>query len=222
MATANMVSKCISQEMELTVRCALHLLDYEGRSDGEAVKKIVAGLRPQELILVGGDKEGVTHLASYCGEAHSCLVHAPLGLDLVNCTKEGDIYQARMSDALMNSLQLTRIKDYELAWVTAQLEIQRMQEKRQNEAENLPVLVPTASRMEEDHETVFVNEPKLSDLKQILVHSGLRAEFVSGTLMVNECVAIKRTEARKFVLEGSIGLTFLRVRNILYQQFAIL
>ncbi|KAF7233135.1 hypothetical protein EG68_11258 [Paragonimus skrjabini miyazakii] len=72
------------------------------------------------------------------------------------------------------------------------------------------------------HKTVFVNEPKLSDLKQLLLSQGLMAEFVSGVLVVDNCVAIKRSEAGKLLLEGLLSRTYFDVRQILYQQFAIL
>lgn len=48
------------------------------------------------------------------------------------------------------------------------------------------------------------------------------AEFVSGILVVDNCVAIKRSEAGKLLLEGLLCGTYFEVRRILYQQFAIL
>ena len=43
------------------------------------------------------------------------------------------------------------------------------------------------------HPCVFVNEPKLLDLKMILIQKhGLRAEFVGGVLNIEDTVAIKR------------------------------
>jgi hypothetical protein len=43
------------------------------------------------------------------------------------------------------------------------------------------------------HPCVFVNEPKLLDLKMILIQKhGLKAEFVGGVLNCEDTVAIKR------------------------------
>lgn len=43
------------------------------------------------------------------------------------------------------------------------------------------------------HPCVFVNEPKLLDLKMILIRQhGLRAEFIGGVLTCEDTVAIKR------------------------------
>ncbi len=49
------------------------------------------------------------------------------------------------------------------------------------------------------HPCVFVNEPKLLDLKMILIQKhGLRAEFVGGVLNIEDTVAIKRVRLLSF------------------------
>lgn len=246
----------ITHQLEIPLRCELVFLDYEGRSDGEAMKRIVIGLRPQEMILVGNSHSAIDRLASYCRSMMllgSDLVHTPNNGDVVNCTKEGDIFQARMKDSLVSSLKFTKIRDYELAWVEATLSLDddqlakplvtstdnygqsedvEISEFVEYDAEvgkvraptvtdQLPVLNPPLGPIG-SHKTVFVNEPKLSDLKQLLLAQGLVAEFVSGVLVVDNCVAIKRSEAGKLLLEGLLSRTYFDVRQILYQQFAIL
>ena len=42
------------------------------------------------------------------------------------------------------------------------------------------------------HKSVFVNEPKLSDFKQVLVREGITAEFCAGVLICNNVVAVKK------------------------------
>lgn len=45
------------------------------------------------------------------------------------------------------------------------------------------------------HPCVFVNEPKLLDLKMILIQKhGVKAEFVNGVLNCEDTVAIKRVK----------------------------
>jgi hypothetical protein len=57
------------------------------------------------------------------------------------------------------------------------------------------------------HPCVFVNEPKLLDLKMIFIRQhGLKAEFVNGVLICEDTVAIKRVcnrmdQAFSFVLQ---------------------
>ena len=42
------------------------------------------------------------------------------------------------------------------------------------------------------HTSVFINEPKLSDFKQVLTKEGLMAEFSGGVLVCNNLVAIRK------------------------------
>ncbi|GAA43367.2 cleavage and polyadenylation specificity factor subunit 2, partial [Clonorchis sinensis] len=240
----------ITHQLEIPLRCELLFLDYEGRSDGEAMKRIVVGLRPQELILVGNSRADTEQLATYCRTVMllaSNLVHTPSACSVINCTKEGDIYQARMKDSLVSSLRFTKIRDYELAWVEANIDLTDNASSDPDHSEsasddlnmpnasgddNPPSPPKTRSSLAADrlpvlglptgpvgaHKTVFVNEPKLSDLKQLLLANGLVAEFVSGVLVVDNCVAIKRSEAGKLLLEGLLSRTYFTVRQVLYQQ----
>lgn len=42
------------------------------------------------------------------------------------------------------------------------------------------------------HQSVFINEPRLSDFKQVLLREGIQAEFVGGVLVCNNLVAVRR------------------------------
>lgn len=42
------------------------------------------------------------------------------------------------------------------------------------------------------HQAVFINEPRLSDFKQVLLREGIQAEFVGGVLVCNNMVAVRR------------------------------
>lgn len=42
------------------------------------------------------------------------------------------------------------------------------------------------------HTAVFVNEPKLSDFKLVLINAGIPCEFVAGVLICNNVVAVRR------------------------------
>lgn len=39
---------------------------------------------------------------------------------------------------------------------------------------------------------MFINEPRLSDFKQVLIREGVQAEFVGGVLVCNNLVAVRR------------------------------
>lgn len=84
-----------------------------------------------------------------------------------------------MKDSLVTGLRFTKIREYELAWVEADLvdaemdtDDKVMEVDEENDAagqrgavalDALPVLVPPSGTAP-DHATIFVNEPKLSDV----------------------------------------------------------
>lgn len=43
---------------------------------------------------------------------------------------------------------------------------------------------------------MFINEPRLSDFKQVLLREGIQAEFVGGVLVCNNMVAVRRVSVR--------------------------
>lgn len=73
------------------------------------------------------------------------------------------------------------------------------------------------------HENVFINELKLSEFKQVLSRSNISSEFSAGVLWCsNGTIAIRRVESGRVMVEGSISEDYYRVRQLLYEQYAIL
>lgn len=60
------------------------------------------------------------------------------------------------------------------------------------------------------HEAVFVNDPKLSDIRVYLSKAGLSTEFSAGMLYVNDAMRISRNAAGKFEIEGPASEDFYR------------
>jgi len=56
-------TKCISEETTLDIKCSISFIDFEGRSDGESMLKIVQQVKPREVILVRGDPKTTKHFA---------------------------------------------------------------------------------------------------------------------------------------------------------------
>ena len=42
------------------------------------------------------------------------------------------------------------------------------------------------------HISVYINEPKLSDFKIVLLQEGIQAEFSAGALVCNDTIAVRR------------------------------
>lgn len=73
------------------------------------------------------------------------------------------------------------------------------------------------------HQAIFVNDPKMSDFKNLLVEKGYKAEFFSGTLLINggKC-SIRRGETGFFQMEGAFTKDYFKLRQLFYDQFAVL
>lgn len=249
-------TKCLKYITKLEVLCRLEFIDFEGRSDGESIKKILSQIRPKQLIIVHGDKAATQALADYAqtsGAVQGSIFTPKLG-EIVDATVESRIFQVALSDALLSSLSFQKVKDAELVWLDAKLLKRAADEKatedEEAEAEDeeetedpLPALEgmapPSAKRMRSKraadrflldaletntippHQAVFVNEPKLSDMRQVLQAAGHSAEFSSGVLHISGIASIKRNDAGRFHVEGCASEKYFEIRDLIYKQFAI-
>ncbi|KAM6201747.1 cleavage and polyadenylation specificity factor subunit 2 isoform 2-T2 [Rhynchocyon petersi] len=251
------------------IKARVTYIDYEGRSDGDSIKKIINQMKPRQLIIVHGPPEASQDLAECCRAfgGKDIKVYMPKLHETVDATSETHIYQVRLKDSLVSSLQFCKAKDAELAWIDGVLDMRvskvdtgvileegelkddgedsEMQveassdssviaqqkamkslfgddEKEMGEeSEIIPTLEPLPPHEVPGHQSVFMNEPRLSDFKQVLLREGIQAEFVGGVLVCNNQVAVRRTETGRIGLEGCLCQDFYRIRDLLYDQYAI-
>jgi len=105
--------------------------------------------------------------------------------------------KVKLKDELVSSLKFQKLKDYELAWVDAIVKTKNVQtdsevyfseQQRQSGTSlvdyGLSLHINPALKESSNvtHKTVFVNEPKLSDLKQIFAQNSIQAEFHGGVV----------------------------------------
>ncbi|XP_044264414.1 probable cleavage and polyadenylation specificity factor subunit 2 [Tribolium madens] len=226
-------SKCIVLSRTVQVNCQVQYIDFEGRSDGESLMKILSQLRPRRVIIVRGSPESTNTIKNHCQENLDARVFAPARGEIVDATTETHIYQVRLTDALVSQLNFQKAKDAEVAWVNAQIVVRESQldAKRMN-VDNEPMevdedeskiltLEPYGDNI--PHDTVFINELKLSEFKQILAKSNINSEFSGGVLWCsNGTLAIRRVEAGRVILEGCISEDYYKVKELLYEQYAVL
>ncbi|XP_073994530.1 cleavage and polyadenylation specificity factor subunit 2 [Rhodnius prolixus] len=233
-------TKCVSYESEFVVNAQVQYIDFEGRSDGESVQKLITSLRPRRVILVRGPKENTEALCKHIQQWTDAKVYKPNKGDIIDVTTESHIYQIRLTDALVSSLNLQKGRGAELAWVdsvasvrTKSKDTQLMEmdvdipDEKTPEAESvvddLLTLEPVPLSQVNPHDSVFVNELRLSELKQLLTKNGIDSEFAGGVLWCcNRTIAIRRQEGKRVAIEGWISENYYKVRSILYGQYAIL
>lgn len=235
-------TKCVKSIEDIAVNARIEYIDFEGRSDGESVRRLITELKPHRLILVRGTKEHTEALVKQVrgvlgslGDTMNTKIFTPSRGDLVDATSETHIYQIRLTDALVSSMKMQKAKDTEVAWLdavatlrskapdtvaTEEMEVDEQQPT--GIGERLLTLEPIPLTDVNPHDSVFINELKLSDLKQILTKHGIDSEFAGGVLWCcGRTIAVKRQESRKVSLEGWISDNYYKIRDILYGRYAI-
>merc|ERR1712062_957368 len=100
--------------------------------------------------------------------------------------------------------------DMEIAWIDAVLDVKHaitdtsylhdtetglekggsdVEMREDEESDLVPILMPLQQTQVPGHTAVFINEPKLTDFKQVLIREGILAEFSAGVLICNGVVA---------------------------------
>lgn len=116
-------TKCLSSRKEVEVHAQVQFIDFEGRSDGESLLKILSQLRPRRVVVVRGSPKNIDLVANHCSQSIGARVFTPNKGDVVDATTETHIYQVKLTEALVAQLQFQRGKDAEVAWIDAQLAI---------------------------------------------------------------------------------------------------
>ncbi|CAL1684801.1 unnamed protein product [Lasius platythorax] len=229
---ADIPTKCVQVSRAMTVNAAVTYIDFEGRSDGESLQKILAQLRPRRVVLVRGSPKDTEILAQQAQSA-GARVFIPGRGETLDATTETHIYQVRLTDALVSGLNFSKGKgDSEVAWIDAMITARDQicrdavadteSENAINESDKILTLEPLPLNEVPGHQTTFINELKLSDFKQVLNKSNIPSEFSGGVLWCcNNTIAVRRHEAGKVILEGCISEDYYKVRELLYEQYAI-
>lgn len=79
-------------------RARVTYIDYEGRSDGDSIKKIINQMKPRQLVIVHGPPEASLDLAESCKAfSKDIKVYTPKLQETVDATSETHIYQVSFS-----------------------------------------------------------------------------------------------------------------------------
>jgi len=232
-------TKCVSAVQSFQINCGIQYIDFEGRTDGESIMKLTAQLKPRRVILVRGAEENIKALKDFCVEVIGGAenVFVPKNGEVVDVTTERFIYQVRLRDELFSTLKFSKAKDGHLAWVDGIIKMtddekvdlvsQGEEESKEDTVEKsqpaIPVLVPLPEDKAVGHSTNFVNELKLSDFKLVLTKNGIPSEFQQGNLLCGSGynVQLRRHDSGRVMIEGCVSNDYYIIRELLYQQYAI-
>lgn len=114
-------TKCVSSRKIIDINAQVQFIDFEGRSDGESLLKILSQLRPRRVIVVRGTPENVNLVANHCKQNIGARVFTPGKGDIVDATTENHIYQVKLTEGLVAKLQFQKVKEADVAWIDAKI-----------------------------------------------------------------------------------------------------
>lgn len=83
-------------------RARVTYIDYEGRSDGDSIKKIITQMKPRQLVIVHGPPEASLDLAEFCKAfSKDIKVYTPKLQETIDATSETHIYQVIFDKGLL-------------------------------------------------------------------------------------------------------------------------
>lgn len=227
-------TKCVSSLQQFAVKCSVQFIDFEGRTDGESICKLLQQLRPRRCILVRGSEESLNSLRDFCAEVveGDNNIFVPKNLEVVDATTERFIYQVRLRDSLFSTLKFSKAKDAQLAWLDGVIKMTEEDkadlrpvegEEEEKTKAVIPMLHPLPEEAVQGHSSNFVNELKLSDFKLVLTRNGIPSEFQMGNLLCGHGsnVQLRRHDSGRVMIEGCVSEDYYLIRDLLYQQYAI-
>jgi cleavage and polyadenylation specificity factor subunit 2 len=225
-------TKCIRETLKVSVQCNIEYIDFEGRSEGKSIKKILSHVQPRKLVLIHGGVEATANLELFCrnmADAPKSILTPRVG-ETVDVTEATNLFRMHLKSNLLEALNPISIPESKcsISYIDGIIMIPPRElgddgKWFQPEA-YLDVLPQTATRV--GHDAIFVGDVKLSNFRQILQQNGMRADFKGGALVVNGTIALWRdTEnenGNNIHIDGALSEDYFRVRSILYDQFHLL
>ncbi|CAH0594016.1 unnamed protein product [Chrysodeixis includens] len=218
-------SKCISSMRQVQIKANIQYIELEGRCDGESLLRVVTQAKPRAIVGLRAHRGALQTLKKHCEAEGIEKIYIPQAGEVIDATTESHIYQVKLTDSLMSGLAWRAAGDAELAWLSAQLVPRASQRENATAIEEATSDVSMsleAAPAVSGHAASFVNAVRLSELRAALHRLGLNTEFTGGALeCCNGTLAIRRLENGRVALEGVLSEEYYKVRELLYEQFAI-
>ncbi|GAA5864968.1 hypothetical protein JCM8547_004253 [Rhodosporidiobolus lusitaniae] len=117
--------KYVVDQVEVHLQARLFVVDMEGLSDGRALKTILPQINPRKLVIVDGPPSAISDLAQACKSVTSMTedIYMPSLGETVKVGEETKNFSLRLGDSIMASLRLSRVEDYDVAYVSGVLHI---------------------------------------------------------------------------------------------------
>ncbi|XP_043930590.1 cleavage and polyadenylation specificity factor subunit 2 isoform X1 [Protopterus annectens] len=182
-------TKCIVAMEPIEIKARVTYIDYEGRSDGDSVKKIINQMKPRQLVIVHGPPEASYDLAEACRAfgGKEIKVYTPKLLETIDATSETHIYQVRLKDSLVSSLQFCKAKDTELAWIDGVLDMRVVKV-------DLGVIVETGETKEDGEEGEIEADAPSTESSVITQQKAMKTLFGEDEMEIEDSDIIPTLE----------------------------
>jgi len=221
-------SKCLVEEVDLTIKCTMKYIDFEGLADGRSIKEYLKLVAAKKMLIVGGSESATKSLyeaaianatAAAAGRDSTKStqvegsIYVPNRFESIDASSTTNIFRVKMTDELVSSIKMSKHGDYELGYVNSLMKV---------EDDNDILLEPLPLASANDRSPLFIGEVSLAQFKSLLQKEGHQADFASGVLICDNEVAIRKTATGKVTIEGGLTENYFKIRDLLYQQYAIL
>jgi len=221
-----MPTKCITSSILLNIKASIQFVDSQGKADGRSIKTILQNdVTPRKLILIHGSDAAKDSLVKHCEKTlkNICkLVLCPKNNELIDVSSDTNVFKVKLKESISDGLEFHKVGGYKLTYINCQMQLPNIEEGQTG----APLLTEITSGHVPGHRAVFIGDLKLNDFKQLLIHSGFKAELFGGVLLVGDGnVALRKEEVdgtSGIKLEGVISEEYFKIRDILYHQFVVL
>lgn len=214
-------------EVEILINCKVSFIDFEGRSDGESIKKIIKKVAPRKLVLVHGKPDSIEVLHDFFQKDYGTDLYTPLNMNSVDLSSGIYHSRIRLREDILSNLSFVKFDDYSIASFNGILKIPRLSDDDAMELENSELdleLNPDSN----DEESRLIGDIKLSKFKELLSAKGFKTNLKSGVLEVNDgIVKIKKEEtgiegSSKLRIDGVLCDDYYKIRDLMYSNLTAL
>jgi len=146
------------------------------------------------------------------------VMAAKLG-ETINVSTAENIFQLKLTDALVSSLKMVKLGDYELAYVDGVIRVPP--EGGDAVLDVTTAQYASAGTMQKP--SVIIGDLRLNEFRKRLRRAGIKADFQKGVLVCNGGhVCVRKNAEGKLIVEGNLSPDFLRIRDLLSQTLAVL
>ncbi|KAF9303143.1 cleavage and polyadenylation specificity factor subunit 2 [Mortierella antarctica] len=113
-------SKYVSSEEDFIIRCKVRYVDLEGRSDESAMQTILQAIAPKKLGIAAKKALSETYLGM---SDMTREIYTPSVGEILNVSEVTNMYKIHLTDALLSSLNFSKLGEYDLAYLVGQVQI---------------------------------------------------------------------------------------------------